>query len=121
MADRKQTTYKKVSEQDMSSLVRAFRKLSPMKRQYSKLSKSDSISSMSSESSFVSNSSVSMMQPEKSSSSSKYQAASSNPGTSEVKDKDMKKEKELLKKLEKNVKDTSKTLNEYIAVHKGKK
>nr|ACE75421.1 conserved hypothetical protein [Glyptapanteles indiensis] len=121
MADRKPTTYKKVSEQDMSSLVRAFRKLSPMKRQYCELSKSDSTSSMSSGSSFVSNSSVSMMQVQQSSSSSKYQAGSSNPGPSGVKDKEIKKEKELLKKLEKNVKDTSKTLNEYVAVHNRKK
>ncbi|CAD6243696.1 GSCOCT00013108001.2-RA-CDS [Cotesia congregata] len=88
MADRKQTTYKKTSEKDMFSLVRAFQKLSPMKHQYSELSKSDSTSSMSSGSSFVSNSSVSITPMQKSSSSSsKYQSASSQPGTSGMKDK----------------------------------
>ncbi|AEE09516.1 Ser-rich protein [Cotesia vestalis bracovirus] len=117
MADRKQTTYKKTSEKDMPSLVRAFQMLSPAKRQYVELSKSDSTSSMSSASSYVSNSSVSITPMQKSSSSSsKYQSASSQPGTSGMKNKETKKEKELLQKLEKNVKDTSKTLNEYVAI-----
>ncbi|KAH0547127.1 hypothetical protein KQX54_017182 [Cotesia glomerata] len=118
MADRKQSTYKKTSEQNMSNLVKAFRKLSPTKRQFFELSKSDSTSSVSSGSSLVSNSSASITPLNKSSSSSsKYQSASSQPGTSEIKNKDTKKEKELLQKLKKNVKDTSKTLNEYIAIH----
>nr|QZB49209.1 Ser-rich [Cotesia vestalis bracovirus] len=117
MADRKQTTYKKTSEKDMTSLVRAFQKLSPTKRQYSQLSKSDSTSSVSSGSSFLSNSSVSMPPLQKSpSSSSYYQSASPQPGTSGIKNKETKKEKELLQKLEKNVKETSKTLNEYVAI-----
>nr|CCQ19255.1 SER-RICH protein [Cotesia sesamiae Kitale bracovirus] len=93
MADRKQTMYKKTSEKDMPSLVRAFEKLSPLKRQYVELFKSDSTSSVSSGSSFVFNSFVSMTPLEKSSlSSSKYQSASLQPGTSGLKGKEMKKE-----------------------------
>lgn len=38
-----------------------------------------------------------------------------------MKKKETKKEKELLQKLEKNVKETSKTLNEYVAIHNRKK
>ncbi|CAH2088438.1 unnamed protein product [Euphydryas editha] len=77
---------------------------------------------MSSGSSLVSNSSVSMTPLQKSSSSSsKYQSASSQLETSGMRDKEMKKEKELLQKLEKNVKDTSKTLHEYVAIPNRKK
>ena len=119
MGDREKLTYKKVSEKDMSSLVKAFRQLSPTKRQYTELCKSDSTSSVSSGSSFVSNSSMSMNPEPKG--SSKYQSSSSKPGTSGLQKNDPKKEKELLQKLEKNVKDTSKTLKEYVAIHNRKK
>nr|CCQ19196.1 SER-RICH6-like protein [Cotesia sesamiae Kitale bracovirus] len=122
MANHKQTMYKKTSEKNMSSLVRAFQKLSPLKRQYVELSKSDSTSSVSSGSSFVSDSSVSINPQQKSSSSSsKYQSAIPQPGTSGLKGKETNKEKELLQKLEKNVRDTSNTLNEYVAIRNRKK
>ncbi|XP_074097998.1 uncharacterized protein LOC141526793 [Cotesia typhae] len=123
MADRKQTiANKKTSEKDMPSLVRAFQKLSPLKRQYVELSKSDSTSSVSSGSSFVSDSSVPIdSQQKSSSSSSKYQSAIPQPGKSGLKGKETSKEKKLLPKLEKHVRDTSYTLNEYVAIRNRKK